>query len=1148
MFQTVDFDLTSLDLLRFAKLAFDAVDHFPEKKIISELDDAFGFLSIRSPSFQVTITPREDDATFIFELQGYNKLTFSDESATRRPAFYGLPLPKSLLIPKDSDSCAVTSAKLLNLGSAIADSNRILDVEEEIAVFDECATYQYTDKTSGLLQSLALCVNSLIMNSKSFRLSRILRRVLFATPVSWYHSFDILRVIRAIDLKLIDLVLGPSGFTELLRIVIQFCLAVNDDLSRASFEVLTKMTNPVTFAQLTRLVAQDADFLDSLSLQKRLLILARLIGPNCTQGGRKHLQWFLDAVLEMWPFYSDNIYILAATYQFLSCWDLTDCNQALLGPIILSARAVIYAARQMLTRHQFAHDLDEELVAKYKDIVWKYLTSLGVEIVSRDSSNYRGHFMCIHLATTFLLRLPVPILRTATGFAIAVDMFKYFPFECTQFCERRLPMVKSPKKREGYFRQIEKDLEIVADPHVHAKWCELALKCDLASAEGLLKMAEFAVKNPAEIDLQDLLAFVGCVEKFGQDVSIIPEMFRSLTEEREIELVALASEVRRTFSPSVEQIIGDICAKHRKRPTGIHTQVPFSALSEREKQMQLDTVLAATKVEEVDSDLISYAESKLTGWKLVIFRNTIGKFVPAAEDHYAFNPLYARSPSNFSLREKLKYFVDVDSGDGLANTLRAAAIDDVALDLQGIRFSHITLPRAMKFLQDHHSAQLAEIVRWLNPSHFHSPFKAAAVVAFGLHLDKFLTALSHTEHLSKRDLLAIAQAIRHVPPDANSDQLSAFLFAQFDIKAKSQQRLRPIIRMLTVFIEHFKPEEPQFSLRVLELFDRFAKILPEIEVGFCLCELSKYARIDAQKHVQLFYYLPMIKPSFVRLACRVDGLADLVTSPFPSVLCSGLRILTEATASPEHVKMVKSNILEAVTQAIQFISLFEVAHLVGHLVERVMINCKDLREVLIDPYMTEILVPARHPAFISVLQPLPTLIRSFEPESDEYRRLAKYCDSIMSRITSVAVFNIYCKGIHARLAQPSARELKTRFVRKIVIDFFDGNPNFDSYKVQQYLCGWATLFSAFVPVAESLNLILRLFIGNIPRFFPGFIELARIVKALRDQKSGNLSAFLRMFLEKTAEVERPEQNKRALVILGEGGSLRDAIRLSIANG
>jgi hypothetical protein len=51
--------------------------------------------------------------------------------------------------------------------------------------------------------------------------------------------------------------------------------------------------------------------------------------------------------------------------------------------------------------------------------------------------------------------------------------------------------VKNSKKWEGYFRWIEKELEIVADPRIHAKWCQLALKCDVANAKGLLKMAEF---------------------------------------------------------------------------------------------------------------------------------------------------------------------------------------------------------------------------------------------------------------------------------------------------------------------------------------------------------------------------------------------------------------------------------------------------------------------------------------------------------------------------------------------------------------------------------------------------------------------------------------------------------------------------------
>lgn len=347
---SIDENFINLDNLNLKKTAISAFDSLKSKqsRSMTEIDDCLSILSLRSKSFKVTVTLENDDEKeqkFLITLEDHGSFIFDDQKSLQRPVFYLLPLPKQILLPRlENESPSIIGTKLKTIAMMISDSSIIQDVEEEIEIIDKlCSTDEYNETVSHCLQCLSLCINSLILNTKSHTLSRLLKKLLFAKTVSWFHAFNILSVIKAIRIDLIPIVLGPSGFREIIKTVVTFSMNMNQDFSRSSFDTIVKLTSDETFYEVTNIVAKDLDFFNSFSLQKHLLILSGLISLHPNQD-RSHLQWVFDSVIESIHLHIFDIDASAAIFRFFSFFRISILDEDIRTPIIKIAKIILKCA------------------------------------------------------------------------------------------------------------------------------------------------------------------------------------------------------------------------------------------------------------------------------------------------------------------------------------------------------------------------------------------------------------------------------------------------------------------------------------------------------------------------------------------------------------------------------------------------------------------------------------------------------------------------------------------------------------------------------------------------------------------------------------------------------------------------------------
>jgi len=124
-------------------------------------------------------------------------------------------------------------------------------------------------------------------------------------------------------------------------------------------------------------------------------------------------------------------------------------------------------------------------------------------------------------------------------------------------------------------------------------------------------------------------------------------------------------------------------------------------------------------------------------------------------------------------------------------------------------------------------------------------------------------------------------------------------------------------------------------------------------------------------------------------------------------------------------------------------------------------------------------------------------------------------------------------------------ESKTEFVKKTIAEFFEIGPEIDGYEIQGYLNEWVQILKQFVPLAHALNIMMQLFFRKVPRFMPGFVELAKVAKEIRARKSPELLDILHKALKRGEEFVRDEKEKEMLRKLATEASIDEVARLAL---
>jgi hypothetical protein len=483
--------------------------------------------------------------------------------------------------------------------------------------------------------------------------------------------------------------------------------------------------------------------------------------------------------------------------------------------------------------------------------------------------------------------------------------------------------------------------------------------------------------------------------------------------------------------------------------------------------------------------------------------------------------------------ELIRYFTDLDLVDHLRTTLILASIGRVRFDVGKLRFSHLTLPRVIKYLQYHKSDQVPEITQWLTASHFRTVYKEAAILAFALRPDEFISQLVGIGRLTKADLICFSRAIQGVPVGTNTDFLSVFLIAQFQASTSRRKYVCALLRTIAVFIEHFSITSTEFYKPLTQVLVDNCSALFEPELAVCVSVICRHCPAFL-KHpiVTQLADFPQLAAARVSLRLPTDMVGDLVPSALPSDVCRALRILGEMAQRQRHVKAVRSLISDTTARCAALCDLPSIAVIEVQFISKVIQANNELRSALFDRYFTDVWIAVSRAAFTTLARTLPLFLSVVEAGTSEYKALVRCCDSMVSQPSHFGVFRVYCDALRARLNDESSSADKAELTVRKLREYFAPSKAVDAFRAEKYLAEWTALLRQFVPLDRALRLMAKQYV-RVGREMPVIAEVAKVAQEVRASSGPEaVAAALR-----GAKIE----NKAALAMILRGDPVRDII-------
>jgi hypothetical protein len=230
-----------------------------------------------------------------------------------------------------------------------------------------------------------------------------------------------------------------------------------------------------------------------------------------------------------------------------------------------------------------------------------------------------------------------------------------------------------------------------------------------------------------------------------------------------------------------------------------------------------------------------------------------------------------------------------------------------------------------------------------------------------------------------------------------------------------------------------------------------------------------------------------------------------------------------------------------------YINLFVIAELLGEVIIAV---CGDpafeqARSIIENRYCNDILIRMGHPSCLNVSKTIPRMLESGDRSSQFQRKLQQISQAMLLHRTSFALFQVYCECLLVRIQKISEPRQRAAELSKTITSFFDQNLDFDCYQMESYLDELTKLMRQFLTFRQSADVIVHLFLGRVPRFFPAFAELVKIVKAVRESESGSAKAGLPSVLESAEARLTRDSHKQAVRLLVSGAPIRDAMQLAL---
>jgi len=480
-------------------------------------DSALVIISLKCQDLKVTLINVDT-----LELVHNNRfLKLSINELKEKPSLYQLPLPLSVLRPHDDDSVFITSAKMQTLAKYYMIYSNGEDV---LDIFQEYADRPYNEYTSALINGVVSLSKSMPYNQ---RLSDLVLSIIFKKSNSWFHSNDILRLIKTFSYDKALQFLGLKEVNRIIMLLVSFSINQNKGLSQESKQALIMFIPTYRAQDILRTIIAQVDVFNDFSLNHYLELIVLLVelAPNIDNV-------LIDSIncifIELFGYKSTEIEFLEAFFSILSKQKTYLVEPKLRG-IITYASSIAALSIINVTGHQWDYPIDLSPANVIKD---DYSTK-NCDIVSGSDLEYSRYYSLVYSIIRLALAMPLDYFNIKFIKLFIFRILKIFPLESAMLAQKYWGKFSTAQKT--IFLNKAAAVSINHDcTAIHSILCRLLLKHQddsLTTAyETLFEIAKRSIDCHESLDTDSLAGFL--LFFFYDDQESIYSFLKNMNNER----------------------------------------------------------------------------------------------------------------------------------------------------------------------------------------------------------------------------------------------------------------------------------------------------------------------------------------------------------------------------------------------------------------------------------------------------------------------------------------------------------------------------------------------------------------------------------------------------------------------------------------
>ena len=1125
-------EIYDIDLFPIAKAAAQIIGE--GKANFTDTDSSFQLLSVHSSSFNVDINENEEtDTSSKFQIivtqtaEPHEKIEISLEQSNslKRPSFYMMKLPLSILKPNPDDSVLILGAKFKSIASY-----KEFDATEVFNIYEPYLASEYNETVSSAIQGLSLCINRFLEAVPPERLANPLRRILFTKTVSWYHSFDILRVIKNVNPKLFVEKLGKEFFIELLNCLIGFCFCENESLSHQSISVLTDLTTQSNYSTVVKTVVQRTDFFDSLLLKRAASTITSILlkytsnyilGVESTvpefQVKISELDLFSSKLIEASQIYFDHILTTTEIMNFFAVYDIDNSNNQL-KQIINAACSIVLSSVEVVSGQEIDNPpFTLENYKFFKSIVETDIFNRNSDIITEDNKDFKSYISPMRAS----LLCAFKYIKLDDAIFIANISHQLFPLECSRYYSQKWSDL-SEKQKNKMLSRITNFLQYVSNEQVHIEWCKICMNEKNLKSQNFLDAIE-SLKQMAEYYLSNVF------ESNPSVAAVYCQFLNYTNKENQKDIIQkYLSEITLQDCYKIAELYPDIISYSPDLFSEYHPSCTQSEPNQTDNQSEILNKIVPTVL---PSDINT--ENVHAYYEEVVRKNDI-KLMKLLIRYANDNNVILNS-----MNPKLAYSEESNliADEYLANHINYDSIKDIDL-----------LNDALPKVNGRWGKYYTSIIM-TNPN-------------------KLVEQLMYAEKNKKSQIINLCKIVSNIQDNKLLNYKTLFdLSSKLILVAKSTNRYRAILKLMNMALQETKPNEvPQ---------DFLAKFIKWIETDFDNLppdSLSQMLLLFAQKIPFNYDIAVFVKKCFILCGNRTpafghlhqiliglssnlrlvgrnyilnlpDVLFPCLKSKIPSSFCVGLRLFEQICLSipPQQIGQLLMRGLEYLMKKYKKFSQYPSVMEQAYRSLMSFITKKDIPQQHLSlfrflPASTKL--DSSSAAFNASIAFLPAILRIITPQNENFKKIYSYCESLFT-IPSAFTYANKCLCEWANRIDTDERE--TLLLNALLTWLTPTNPsnssNIAGYKETKEIGDWITTYLKYMSPSKTFSVIGFQFMKSITfgNLYPNLLKL--YIQNKNDEE-------LCIFLEGISDMPSIECHKIALKLMKNCNKYKEMIQLA----